>query len=70
MALEDAINKGKGLFEQNKDKIEAALKSEQAEQISDKALDGAAGVAKKLAPGHANKIDELRGKADGAVGNE
>ncbi|WP_449277358.1 hypothetical protein [Leucobacter sp. GX24907] len=70
MGFEDAIGKGKELFEQNRDKVEAALKSEQAESISDKILDGVADTAKKVAPGHADKIDEVRDQADGAIGNE
>ena len=66
----DAVNKGKEFFEQNKDKIEEAVKSEQAEEISDKVLDGVADFAKKIAPGAADKIDEIREGADKAVGNE
>ena len=71
MGLDDLINKGKEAFEQNKDKIQDALHSEQAEGISDKLLDGAANLAKKVAPDSADdKIDGLRDKADGLVGNE
>ena len=70
MGIEDAVNKGKDLFEQNKDKIAEAVKSEQAEDISDKVLDGVADFAKKIAPGAADKIDEIRDSADKAVGNE
>ncbi|GEC74217.1 hypothetical protein GCM10010213_03630 [Microbacterium maritypicum] len=70
MGIEDAVNKGKDLYEQNKDKIAEAVKSEQAEDISDKVLDGVADFAKKIAPGAADKIDEIRDGADKAVGNE
>lgn len=70
MAIEDAINKGKDLFDENKSKVEEALKSDQAESISDKVLDAASGLAKKVAPGQSAKIDEVRDKIDGAVGNE
>ena len=70
MGIEDAVNKGKDLYEQNKDKIAEAVKSEQAEDISDKVLDGVADFAKKIAPGAADKIDEIRDNADKAVGNE
>ncbi|GGO66207.1 hypothetical protein GCM10010910_25140 [Microbacterium nanhaiense] len=71
MGLDDLINKGKDAFEQNKDKISEALRSEQAEGISDKVLDGAAGFAKKIAPDSVDeKIDNLRDKADGHIGNE
>ena len=66
----NAVNKGKELFEQNKDKIAEAVKSEQAEDISDKVLDGVADFAKKIAPGAADKIDEIRDNADKAIGNE
>ena len=67
---EDAVNKGKELFEENKDKIAEAVKSEQAEDISDKVLDGVADFAKKIAPGAADTIDDIRANADKAVGNE
>ncbi|HLT67205.1 MAG TPA: hypothetical protein VKZ73_04970 [Microbacterium sp.] len=71
MGLDDLINKGKEAFEQNKEKISEALHSEQAEGISDKVLDGAADLAKKVAPDSVDaKIDDLRDKADGHLGNE
>lgn len=74
MGIEDSVsntvNKGKEIFEQNKEKIGEALKSEQAEGISDKVLDGVAGFAKKVAPGAADKIDEVRDNLDKSVGNE
>ena len=47
-SVNDAINKGKDFLEQNKDNIEGALKSEQAEGISDKVLDGLSDLAKKI----------------------
>lgn len=71
MGLDDLIGKGKDAFEQNKDKIDDALHSEQAEGISDKLLDGASDLAKKVAPDSADsKIDELRAQADGRIGNQ
>lgn len=71
MGMEDIVNKGKELFEQNKDKIEGALKSDQAEEISDKILDGAADAAKKIAPDQFDaKIDDVRDNIDKAVGTE
>lgn len=70
MGIDDIVNKGKDLYEQNKDKIADVVKSEQAEDVSDKVLDGVADFAKKLAPGAADKIDEIRDGADKAVGNE
>jgi len=71
MGIDDLVNKGKQLFEENKDKIQEALKSDQAEGISDKVLDGAAGFAKKVLPDeHDAKIDEVRDNIDKSVGNE
>ncbi|EYT52502.1 hypothetical protein H490_0112715 [Leucobacter sp. UCD-THU] len=56
---------------QNADKIDEALKSEQAEGISDKILDGAAGLANKVTGGkHSDKVSELRDNLDGKIGNE
>lgn len=69
-SVNDAINKGKDFLEQNKDNIEGALKSEQAEGISDKVLDGLSDLAKKIAPDAADKIDEVRDNVDKSIGNE
>lgn len=69
--FDDLVNQGKELYEQNKDKIGDFLKSEQAEDISDKVLDGAADLAKKVVPEeHHDTVDDLRGNVDGAVGNQ
>jgi hypothetical protein len=70
MGIDDLVNKGKGLYEENKDKVDAALKSDQAEDVSDKVLDGVADFAKKIAPDASAKIDEIRNAADKAIGNE
>ena len=71
MGVDDIINKGKALFEQNRDKIEEALKSEKAEEVSDKVLDGAADAIKKIVPeGQRGKVDEVRDNVDKHVGNE
>lgn len=70
MGIDDIVNKGKDLFEENKDKIEDVVKSEQAEEISDNVLDGVADFAKKVAPGASDKIDEIRDGADKTIGNE
>ena len=70
MGFDDLVNQGKALYEQNKDKIGEFLKSEQAEDISDKVLDGVADFAKKIAPGASEKIDEIRDAADKQVGNQ
>lgn len=70
MGIDDMVNKGKDLYEQNKDKVDGAIHSEQAEGISDKVLDGVADFAKKLAPDASAKIDEIRDTADKSIGNE
>lgn len=69
-AVQDGANKAKEVYEQNKDKVDDAIHSEQAEGISDKVLDGVADFAKKIAPGAADKIDEIRDAADKQIGNE
>jgi hypothetical protein len=71
MGLDDLVNKGKHLFTQNQDKITEALKSERAEGISDKLLDGASSRAKKMTSGKYDEhIDKARNSADKSVGNE
>ncbi|MEN0085583.1 MAG: antitoxin [Leifsonia sp.] len=55
----------------NDPKVKDALNSEQAEDISDKLLDGVAGAAKKVTGGKFDdKIDGARDEADKHVGNE
>lgn len=67
----DLAGKAKAVAEENADKIQAALKSEQAEGISDKILDGLADAANKVTKGqHADKIADVKNKLDGAIGNE
>ncbi|MEV4687194.1 Rv0909 family putative TA system antitoxin [Microbacterium sp. LWH3-1.2] len=69
--FDDLVNQGKDLYAQNKDKIGEFLKSEQAEDISDKVLDGASDLAKKVVPEeHHGTVDDVRGNVDGAVGNQ
>ena len=71
MGFDDVVNQGKGLYEQNKDKIDAALKSEQAEGVSDSILDTGAEWAKKITPDeHDAKVDGVRDNVDRSVGNE
>ncbi|WP_347345234.1 hypothetical protein [Microbacterium sp.] len=71
MGIDDIVNKGKELFEENKEKVEEFLKSDQVEEVSDKILDGAAGLAKKVVPGdHHGTVDDVRDNVDKAVGNE
>lgn len=71
MGIDDIVNKGKQLFEENKDKVGDFLKSDQVEDISDKVLDGAADLAKKVTPDeHDAKVDDVRANLDKAIGNE
>lgn len=71
MNINDAVNKGKEFLEQNKDRIEEVLRSEQAEGVSDTALDAGAEFVKKLTPdGIDTHVDAVRDKLDKAIGNE
>lgn len=71
MAIDDLVNQGKKFLDQNKDKIGEALKSDQAEQVSDTVLDAAADFVKKVAPDSIDqKVDGVRDTLDGAIGNE
>ncbi len=71
MGINDAINKGKDFLENNKDKIEDALESEQAETMSDSALDAGANFVKSLAPDSVDdKIDGARDHLDKSIGTE
>ncbi|GAB2508872.1 antitoxin [Paramicrobacterium agarici] len=65
------FDKGKELFEQNKDKIDEALHSEKAEGMSDQILDKAADGADNLTGGkYSDKIDGARDAADKKLGDE
>ena len=69
MGLEDITNKAQEFLNDNK--VKDALKSEQAEGISDKLLDGVADVANKVTGGKfEEQIDGARDAADKQVGNE
>lgn len=71
MGLEDLGKQAGDFVKQNSDKVGEALKSEQAEGISDKILDGAAGLANKVTGGKfADKVEEARDAVDGKLGNE
>jgi len=70
-SLDDITKKAQDFIEDNKDKITDALNSEQAEDISDKLLDGVTEAAKKVVPEeHHDKIDGVRENVDGAIGTE
>ncbi|GAA5204894.1 Rv0909 family putative TA system antitoxin [Microbacterium kyungheense] len=71
MGIDDIVNQGKDFLEQNKDKIDDVLKSEQAEGVSDNVLDAAADFVKKVAPDSIDQhVDGVRDNIDKAVGNE
>jgi len=71
VGIDDLVDKGKEFLEQNKDKINDALQSEQAESMSDAALDAGANLVKKLAPDeHDTTIDAVRSNLDKSVGSE
>lgn len=70
MGVDDIIAKGKKMLDENRDKIEEALKTEKAEEVSDKILDGAADAIKKVVPTeHHAKVDEVRENVDRSIGN-
>ncbi len=70
-ALDDLTNKAKEFVADNKDKIDDVLKSEKAEEISDSVLGAVADKANEVTGGeHADKIENVRGAADGKIGNQ
>ena len=71
MGVEDMAKQAGDYISQNSDKINEALKSEQAEAVSDKVLDGVAGLADKVTGGKFTvQIGDLRDQADKHIGNE
>lgn len=71
MGIEDIVNQGKEFLEQNKEKIEGVIKSDQAEDVSDKVLDAAADFVKKIAPDSVDaQVDGVRDSIDKSIGNE
>lgn len=71
MGIDDLVNQGKDFLDQHKDKIDDALKSEQAEGVSDSVLDAAADFVKKVAPDSVDQhVDGVRDSIDKSVGNE
>ncbi|MEL5992355.1 hypothetical protein ACOKGD_13075 [Microbacterium phosphatis] len=71
MGIDDVVNQGKEAFEQNKDKLQDALRSAKAEGVSDEVLDKVSDFAKGVLPDSLNdRIDEVRKNIDGAIGNE
>jgi hypothetical protein len=71
MGIDDLVNQGKEFLEQNKDKIDDAIKSDQAEDVSDNVLDAAADFVKKVAPDSVDQhVDGVRDSIDKSIGNE
>ncbi|WP_248239835.1 Rv0909 family putative TA system antitoxin [Microbacterium kunmingense] len=71
MGIDDLVNQGKQFLDQNKDKIAETVKSEQAEDVSDKALDAAAEFVKKVAPDSVDQhVDNVRDNIDKHIGNQ
>ena len=69
MGIEDLTAKAKEFLSDSR--VSDALKSEQAEGISDKVLDGVAETANKVTGGKfEEQIDAARDAADKAVGTE
>ncbi|WAA65611.1 antitoxin [Microbacterium oxydans] len=69
MGIEDLTAKAQEFL--SDDRVKDALKSEQAENISDNVLDGVAGVVNKVTGGKFEaQVDGARDAADKAVGNE
>ncbi|MBK0419546.1 antitoxin [Leucobacter sp. CSA1] len=67
----DFTRKAGDFADQHRDKIEEALQSEQAEQVSDKLLDGAAGFANRVTGGKfADRVEGVRSNLDDRLGNE
>lgn len=70
-ALDDLTKKAQDFVEENKDTINEALNSQQAEDISDKVLDAVSDAAKKVTPDeHDAKVDDVRANVDKAIGTE
>ena len=71
MGFDDVVNQGKALYEQNKEKLDEALGSEKAEEVSDSVLDTGSEWVKKITPDeHDGKIDDARADIDKKIGNE
>lgn len=71
MGIDDLAKQAGDFVKQNSASIQDVLKSEQAEAISDKVLDGAADLANKVTGGKfKDQVDGVRNEADKHLGNE
>ncbi|GAB3617191.1 hypothetical protein GCM10027416_17480 [Okibacterium endophyticum] len=69
MAFDDITKKAQDFLADNK--VQDALKSERAEDISDRVLDGVADAANKVTGGkHEEKINDARESADKRIGDQ
>ncbi|WP_416393906.1 MULTISPECIES: antitoxin [unclassified Curtobacterium] len=68
---EEVTDRAKAFVDQNKDKIEEALKSDKAEEVSDKLIHGLADGLKKFTGGKFDEqIDKTAADLDGKIGND
>ncbi|MGG7306649.1 antitoxin [Curtobacterium sp. AB451] len=68
---EEVTDRAKAFVDQNKEKIEEALKSDKAEEVSDKLIHGLADGLKKVTGGKFDEqIDKTAADLDSKIGND
>ena len=68
MGFDDVTKKATEFL--NSEKTQEALRGQKAEEVSDKLLDGVAGMTDKVTGGnHSDKIADARNAADKKIGN-
>ena len=71
MGFDDIAAKGRDFLGDAADKIEETFGADEVERVSDTVLDGAANLAKKIAPDQFDdNIDATRENADVLIGDE
>ena len=71
MGIKELVEKGKQFLDENKEQLDEVLHGDQAETVSDSALDTAAEFVKQVAPDeYDGKVDEVRDQIDKAIGTE
>ncbi|WP_378145178.1 antitoxin [Cnuibacter sp. UC19_7] len=69
MGIDDITRKAQQFL--GDEKVQNALKSEKAEDVSDRILDGVAGAVNRVTgEKHADKVEKARSEADKRIGNE
>ncbi|ARJ04592.1 antitoxin protein [Cnuibacter physcomitrellae] len=69
MGIDDMTRKAQQFL--GDEKVQNALKSEKAEDVSDRILDGVAGAVNRVTgEKHTDKVEKARAEADKRVGNE